>query len=101
MPTDPHDLEPPTTLAVFSCADGSMLFVPAVCAPPREAERTHGPLAFRGHIDVDAPHSPTWRELLQQIDRHLFATVGLAEVALLLGSGAASVGAGPAGRTSG
>jgi hypothetical protein len=79
------------TLAVFACADGSMLFVRAACAPPPEAGHAHGPLAFHGQVDVDA-RSAAWRLLLQQIDRHLFATVGPAEAALLMESGAALPG---------
>ena len=91
MAIDPGGAGAPTTLAAFACADGAMLFVPALCTPPREAEHTHGPLMFRGHIDIDPQCSPSWRELLLQIDRHLFATVGLAEVAVLLGSDAAAL----------
>jgi len=76
---------------VYACRDGTMLFVRDRCEPPREAVQTHGPLSFRGHIAVGAARSPAWRVLLSQIAPHLFATVSLAEVALLLGRGAAGV----------
>ena len=92
MATDPGAAAAmPTTLAVFACRDGAVLFVPAACEPPSDALHAHGPLAFRGHIDIHPHRSPSWRELLAQIDRHLFATIGLAEVALLLGPDAAAL----------
>lgn len=95
MATEPRDVAPSSaTLAVFTGGDGTLLFVPDLCLPPLEAQHAHGPLAFRGRIDVDAARSPLWRDLLLQIDRHLFATVGLGDVALLLGPDVASLCAG-------
>lgn len=91
MAVDAERGEATARLAAFACGDGSMLFVAATREPPREAIAAHGPLAFRGYIDVAVGRSPSWRELLLQIDRHVFATVGMAEVALLLGPRAAAL----------
>ncbi|WP_133477439.1 hypothetical protein [Cognatilysobacter segetis] len=96
MGTDPRDGTTSTPLAVYACRDGTMLFVPSGEAPVPDAIRAHGPLTFRGHIDVDPRRSATWRELLAQIDRHRFATVGLGEVALLLGPDVATLCTPPA-----
>ena len=91
MGIEPRGGASTATLAVYTCRGGTMLFVPAGDPPVDEALAAHGPLAFRGHIDMRPHPSNVWRELLAQIDRHRFATVGLGEVALLLGPGLASL----------
>ena len=73
-------------LAVYACAGNTVLFVPAASTPPPEAHRACGSMRYRGVISADPSASATWREIALQIDRHLFATVGLGEIALLLGS---------------
>lgn len=73
-------------LAVYSCFGDTLLFVPAPCRPPREAEALFGPLARIGTA-LALPDEPRWSSTLSQIERHLFATVPRAQGELLLGTG--------------
>lgn len=77
----------PMQLGVYDCAGNAVLFVPVAVQPPLDATAAHGPLLYRGTVLADPSASSLWREILKQIDRHLFVTVGSAEIGLLLGSG--------------
>lgn len=72
-------------LAIYCCRDGNYLFVPMLCLPPTDAHHVFGPLRLRGDVTIDE-RSPTWRQIVQQVDRHLFATVSHGEARLLLGA---------------
>ena len=74
----------PFELAVYSCLEDVMLFVPTACLPPREAEAMFGPLSREGVVCVDADDRG-WQSILAQVERHLFATVPRPEGALLVG----------------
>lgn len=71
-------------LAVYACSADALLFVPAVCLPPRDAELAFGPLARLANVHVHDV-SGAWRPVLSQIERHLFATVSRPEAELLVG----------------
>jgi hypothetical protein len=71
-------------LAVYRCFEDTLLFVPAVCRPPREAEAEFGPLCPAGTVRV-AMTEPAWTPILDQIERHLFATVPREQGELLAG----------------
>lgn len=71
-------------LVVYTGRSDALLFVPSPCLPPREAELTFGPLRRAGMLVVsDTPAGP-WSDILRQIERHLFATVPLAQATLLM-----------------
>ena len=74
----------PFELAVYSCLEDVMLFVPVACLPSREAEATFGPLVREGVVRVCA-EDRGWQPILSQVERHLFATVPRREGALLVG----------------
>ena len=72
-------------LAVYSCYEDTLLFVPSVCGPPREADALFGPLTCVGR--VVAPHADgAWTTILMQIERHLFATVPRPQGEILVGA---------------
>lgn len=71
-------------LAIYTCPTDVVLFVPALCLPPREAEDTFGPLAHAGSVDLEGVRHGAWQEILLQIERHLFASVPAAQARLLL-----------------
>jgi hypothetical protein len=73
-------------LAVYSCFEDTLLFVPAACLPPREAERVFGPLAHIGTVSAALPDG-SWESILTQIERHLFATVPRPQGEMLVGDG--------------
>lgn len=73
-------------LAVYACIDDTLLFVPMLCQPPREADAAFGPLVRVGSVRV-ADGDSAWAAILAQIERHLFATVPRAEGELLVGDG--------------
>ena len=73
-------------LAVYSCFEDTLLFVPALCRPPREADALFGPLWRIGTVAAVADDG-AWDPILAQIDRHLFATVPRQEGELLVGNG--------------
>lgn len=76
----------PVVLGVYGCAGNAVLLVPIAVQPPLEASAAHGPLVYRGRVAADPVTSASWREILKQIDRHLFATVGRREFELLIDS---------------
>lgn len=71
-------------LAVYTCRTDALLFVPAMCLPPRDAEDTFGPLEPAGRVIVDDAAPGAWRDILAQIERHLFATLPAAQAVLLI-----------------
>lgn len=71
-------------LALYTCPTDVVLFVPALCLPPREAQETFGPLAQAGLVDLGEDCRGAWHDILQQIERHLFASVPAAHARLLL-----------------
>lgn len=73
-------------LAVYSCFEDTLLFVPAACSPPREAELVFGPLARIGTVSA-ALRDGSWKSILSQIERHLFATVPRPQGEMLVGDG--------------
>ena len=73
-------------LAVYSCFEDTLLFVPAACSPPREAELVFGPLARIGTVSAALPDG-SWESILAQIERHLFATVPRPQGEMLVGDG--------------
>lgn len=72
-------------LTVYSCRGGEFLFVPKLCLPPTEARHVFSPMQLRGDVSIDEG-SPSWSSIVQQIDRHLFATMSDAGARLLLGT---------------
>lgn len=72
-------------LAVYACFKDTLLFVPAVCSPPRDAEAAFGPLSHTGTVRVSDLDS-AWSSILAQIERHMFATVPRPEGELLVGN---------------
>lgn len=71
-------------LTVYTCRDDTILFVPAVCLPPSEAQATFGPLERVGSVVVGPLHSSPWRDILAQIERHLFAALPVGHALLLI-----------------
>jgi hypothetical protein len=80
MASDALDIE----LAVYSCFEGALLFVPSPCRPPRDAEALFGPLAGVGTVTV-CLDDERWASILSQIERHLFATVPRPQGLMLVG----------------
>lgn len=80
MTASPYTLE----LAVYRCFEDTLLFVPALCQPPREAETAFGPLSRAGTVQVMVTET-AWAPILDQIERHLFATVPREQGELLVG----------------
>lgn len=70
-------------LAIYACFQDTLLFVPALCQPPREAEAAFGPLSRAGTVQVDGSDD-AWASIVAQVERHLFATVPRAEGELLV-----------------
>lgn len=71
-------------LAVYAASGDTLVFVPALCQPPREAEAAFGPLRRVGSVQVDDLDG-AWGAILAQVERHLFATVPRAQGELLVG----------------
>jgi hypothetical protein len=78
------DPGPPIELAVYASRTDTLLFVPALCLPPREAQATFGPLERVGSVTVTELDG-AWAGIVAQIERHLFATVPSAQGPLLAG----------------
>ncbi|TBR09511.1 MAG: hypothetical protein EPO46_09110 [Lysobacter sp.] len=79
----------PATLRVFRGRSDSLVFVSPRCAVlPHEALLTHGPLHPCGNLELPrAGAGSTWGEIIDQVDRHAYATLGFREAELLLGPG--------------
>lgn len=74
----------PIELAVYASRADTLLFVPALCLPPREAQATFGPLEHVGTVTVTELDG-AWGGIVTQIERHLFATVPRAQGEFLAG----------------
>ena len=83
--------DPCIELAVYRCHADTLLFVPAVCRPPREAETAFGPLSHAGSVHVPKQDGP-WTAILAQLDRHLFATVPREQGEMLIGTAPTAFG---------
>ena len=65
-------------LAVYAGVEDTLVFVPALCQPPREAQSVFGPLAAAGSVKV-TDLDEAWAPILAQVERHLFAAVPRAQ----------------------
>jgi hypothetical protein len=74
-------------LSVHASGAGLIVFTAADAAPPRDALRVLGPLQHRGRMRIpDRAAQGAWREIVGQVERHLFAAVGESDAALLMGA---------------
>lgn len=71
-------------LCVYAAVDGPLVLVPAPCVPPADARRTFGPLRLHARVQADSAHA-AWAGILDQLDRHAFATLSAEAFAALPG----------------